>query len=138
MHIKELLEILLSWVVFISPSYEKMDVPEHEYKPHSFFVEKVCGGKECNVLGWYNDQGIVYLDQDINERIHDELLLHEIVHYLQHKQGNFDTHSCEDSVKREFEAYRIQAQYSVAMGNLPLRMNTLISCKKHDDQETPD
>lgn len=135
MHIEEeFLGILLSWAVYLSP-YSIEEVPEFRYESHSFFVENVCGGKECNVLGWYNDQGIIYLDQDMSGSIQDQIVLHEIIHYLQHKQGDFDTHSCEDSVKREREAYKIQARYSIEMGHLPLRMSPFVYCKKPDAQE---
>ena len=127
----ELLEILLSWAILFSP-YGEAPIPVLETKPHSFFVEHACGGKECNVLGWYNDTGVVYLDENISENLHDELLLHELVHYLQDVNGDYDSESCEDSLKREREAYLIQSRYMVeAVGRLPRPVNHNVSCNKY-------
>lgn len=126
----ELLEILLSWAILFSP-YGEAPIPVLETKPHSFFVEQACGGKECNVLGWYNDTGVVYLDENISEDLHDELLLHELVHYLQDVNGDFDSNSCEDSLYREREAYLVQSRYMVeGVGRLPRPVNHNVSCNK--------
>ena len=89
-------------------------VPGGALRPHTFFVQRVCGGKECTAVGWYDDREIVYID----EKYHDQesgfaasLLVHELTHYLQHQSGRFDSLSCTDSVAREREAYRVQNDY---------------------------
>ena len=82
--------------------------PEIQLKPHSFFVEHACGGRECNVLGWYNDKGIVYIDErynDFEDSFTSSLIVHEFVHYLQPE----DMDSCE----REREAYYVQNRYII-------------------------
>ena len=59
---EEILLILLSWASYFS-GYPVGELPEVVYEPHSFFVENVCGGRECRVVGWYNDNDIVYIDE---------------------------------------------------------------------------
>ena len=108
------LQLLLSWAVHLSQYSAPEQPPAVHFEPHSFFVEHVCGGKECRAVGWYNDQGIIYIDekyQHEDSRFAASLLVHEMVHYLQHLSGNYDSHSCEDSVAREREAYYIQNEY---------------------------
>jgi hypothetical protein len=111
----EYLTIFLSWTAMLS-GYEKAELPEVLFEQHSFFVENVCGGNECNVAGWYEDGGAVYIDErysDIEQSFASSLVVHEFVHYLQYKSGKFDTQSCEDSRMREREAYYVQNRYIV-------------------------
>jgi len=102
----ELLIILLSWAVHLS-GYPMPDVlPEIRFKPHAFFVEHACGGKECNVLGWYNDEGVIFIDdrrRDLNNGFTSSLLVHEFVHYLQPADM--------DGCARQTEAYAVQNRY---------------------------
>ena len=127
----EVLKYLLSWAITLTP-YGEAPLPVVEEKPHSFFVEEVCNGVECNVLAWYNDKGIVYVDNNItDDELRDEMVFHEFVHYLQDKHGNFDTYSCEDSIAREKEAYKAQSRFAVeARGRLPRPVNHRVRCKK--------
>lgn len=116
MDLPVLLPILLSWAVRLSGYPMPEQPPVVEFKPHGFFVEEVCGGKECPAVGWYNDQGIVYIDQKYendDSTFPSSLLVHEFTHYLQHMSGGFDSLSCEDSMNREREAYRVQNDYIV-------------------------
>ncbi len=108
------LPILLAWAVHLSD----YSAPEHEprvrFEPHSFFVEQVCGGQECPAVGWYNDRGIIYIDErhrDDESEFTTSLMVHELVHYLQDISGKYDSNSCVDSVAREREAYYIQNEY---------------------------
>ncbi|KKK90228.1 hypothetical protein LCGC14_2725190 [marine sediment metagenome] len=99
-----LVVILFSWACHLS-GYVSDDIPEIQFKPHAFFVEHVCGGRECSVEGWYNDKGIIYIDEqhkDMNS-FAPSLVVHEMVHYLQPK----DMDSCE----RERQAYSVQNLY---------------------------
>jgi len=125
----ELIKILLAWAVFLS-QYDKAPVPDVEEKPHSYFVKEVCGGKECNVYGWYN-KGTIYLDKRLNESASEEIAVHEIVHYLQDVSNKWDESSCKDRNLREKEAYLVQTKYSIeVMSKLPLRMSNLPICKE--------
>lgn len=109
-----ILAILLSWASHLSGYPMPAHPPEVRYENHGFFVEEVCGGHDCNVVGWYNDADIVYIDQQYRSMeggFATSLMVHEFTHYLQHKSGNFHSHSCEDSLLREREAYYVQNRY---------------------------
>lgn len=86
-----------------------------EFKPHDFFVEHVClGNTKCRVAAWYNDHGIIYIDETLKDNddvITDSLIVHELTHYLQDLSNKFDNTNCQDHLLREREAYGIQRQY---------------------------
>ena len=114
MDLSSTLEILLTWAVYLSGYPAPVNPPEVQFQPHSFFVENVCGNKECRAVGWYNDEGIVYIDERYRHSDSEfarSLVVHEFVHYLQHASGLYDSHSCEDSMARERQAYYIQNEY---------------------------
>ena len=107
MELDAILVILLSWAAHLSGYPMPADAPEVRFEQHGFFVENACGGKECKVVGWYNDADIVYIDaqyRNIEEGFASSLVVHEFAHYLQHQSGIYDSNSCEDSVRREREA----------------------------------
>ena len=119
-----LLVVLLSWASHLSgyPMPSEPEVPEVRFEPHSFFVEHVCGGRECNVGRWYNGADVVYIDNQYDcpeeQTVRKQafvagLVVHEFTHYLQDKSGRFDTLDCEDSRQREREAYYVQNRYIV-------------------------
>ena len=126
MELDAILMILLSWASHLSGYPMPADVPEVRFEPHAFFVENVCGGKECKVVGWYNDADVVYIDvqyRSVEGRFATSLVVHEFTHYLQHKSQAFESQSCEDSISREREAYYVQNQYIIeALAN----MNTIV------------
>lgn len=122
---KELLEILtvlLSWASHLS-GYPMAELPEVRFEQHEFFVERACGVRpyyhswgwqelravkrpSCPVVGWYNDQGIVYIDErfrDINGGFASSLVVHEFTHYLQDPDM--------DPCARELQAYSVQNDY---------------------------
>lgn len=114
MDIELLLPVLLSWAVHLSDYPMPAEAPEVEFMPHSFFVEQACGGKECTAVGWYNDNNVIYIDEKyltVDDTFSHSLLVHELVHYLQHRSGGFDPLSCEESRAREREAYFVQNRY---------------------------
>ena len=109
-----LLPILLSWAVYFSDYPMPPAVPEVRFEPHSFFVQRVCAGRECNAVGWYNDDLVIYIDEsyrNVDGSFATSLIVHELTHYLQHLSGRFDSHSCADSLRREREAYGVQNNY---------------------------
>ncbi len=116
MDFESVLVALLSWASHLSGYPVPAELPEVRFEEHAFFVSNVCGGKECNVVGWYNDEDVVYIDQrhqDMTRSFAASLLVHELTHYLQHKSGKYESLSCEDSVAREREAYYVQNRYIV-------------------------
>jgi Zn-dependent peptidase ImmA (M78 family) len=110
----ETIAVLLSWAVMLSGYAEPERAPQLEYKPHAFFVDEACNGQECEAVGWYNDAGVIYLDERMrsdDSSFVKSLMVHELVHYLQHLSGKYDSHSCKDQIVREREAYAIQRIY---------------------------
>lgn len=105
--------ILLGWAVHLSDYPRPPQPPAVEFRPQAFFVEHACGGRRCRALGWYNDQGIIYLDERLRDNdtvFARSLMVHELIHYLQHLSGRFDG-ECKDQIERENEAYAIQRSY---------------------------
>jgi len=118
-----LLALIMGWMVTITgypvPDY----LPNIQFEPHSFFVEKVCDGRECDAQGWYNDAGMIYIDEkhqsvlsessypekpDQNHAEAASLVGHESVHFLQDLSGKFKEKSCENFLAREEEAFTAQ------------------------------
>ena len=110
-----MIAVLISWTAFLShyPYPEKM--PELDYEPHSFFVEHAClGNEKCRVAGWYDNNGVVYIDEVLknqDDAVTRSVVVHEFTHYLQDLSGQFVSGNCEDHMKREREAYSVQRQY---------------------------
>ena len=110
----EILLVLLGWAQHLS-GYPMQPVPPVQFEPHSFFVEHACFNVECSVEGWYNDMGVIFIDEKYRDRLEDgypsSLVVHEFVHYLQHKSGYWKNMTCEKRLSREREAYFVQNQY---------------------------
>ena len=101
-----LVVVLLSWASHYSGYPMPDSAPEIQFKPHSWFVEMACPTmKDCYVLAWYNDKGIVYLDESLNvsSGYTSSVMVHELVHYMQPP----DMEPC----TREREAYDVQNQF---------------------------
>lgn len=128
----ETISALLSWAVLLSAYPSPEQEPRVEFRPHSFFVANACANKPCKALGWYDDQGIVYLDERLrndDSAVGRSIWVHEFVHYLQHVSGQYDTEKCADQVRREREAYAIQREYIVrAHGKAPFIRAKLFRC----------
>jgi hypothetical protein len=136
-----LMPVLLGWAVHLSDYPAPEHAPRIEYRLHEFFVDEVCGHRECRVIGWYNDSGTVYVDERLRyepSKFAQSLLVHEIVHYLQHQSGRFDTFSCKDSLVREREAYSVQNAYLMQVGNAvnPMRPRPT-ACRYGSGDESP-
>ena len=111
----EILFILLKWAAALS-GYDMQEVPQVERVSHAYLVEHACYNVECNVVGWYNDQSIVYIDEkyaSFEDGFVSSLIVHEFTHYLQHKDGYWHQTlmTCEKFIAREREAYFVQNQY---------------------------
>lgn len=106
---------LLAWASHLSGYAVPETRPKIVYRSRAFFTKWVCGGTACKAVGWYNDENVVYLDEKYRFQDQDDfansLLLHELVHFLQHHSGKFNSVSCNDSLDREREAYAVQNDY---------------------------
>jgi hypothetical protein len=127
--------VLLGWAVVLSDYPAPAAAPRVEFKPHAFFVEHACLGRPCKALGWYNDDGVVYLDERLQQPDTPEargIWVHEMVHYLQHLSGKYRSGSCDERLAREREAYRIQSLYlAAAHGVVPSHPMVFGGCRRH-------
>jgi|GEM_PF-1202230 len=108
----------LNWAIHLSRYERPAQFPKVVFVPHTFLVESACYGVECNVLGWYNDTGVVYIDERFlndDSLFSSSLIVHEMIHFLQHQSGEY-TPSCLDVAAREKEAYWVQQEYHIANG----------------------
>ncbi len=74
---------------------------------------KVCG-KPCRVLAWYGPDGVIYIDSRVDPKrniVAKGILLHELVHHVQREARGGNAESCVEWLRRERQAYRIQAQW---------------------------
>ena len=115
---------LLGWAIHLA-DYDGagLDVPPVRLENDAFFARYACrGGHRCRVLGWYADRGVVHLHEDLaglDSLFTRSLLVHELVHYLQHASGHYAAHDCASFVAREREAYAVQQRFFIAYGAQP-------------------
>ena len=136
---EEELTALLNWAAYLS-GYSTNDInPQLEFRSHQFFVDNAClGNLKCKVVGWYNDEGIVYIDDrltSLESRFGRSLVVHEFVHYLQHISGKFESGSCEGFVQREREAYATQREFIMTYGVAPSMTFHQHSCTSEQVKE---
>ena len=117
----ELYAILLSWAVTLSG----YSTPEHRAEvikvPHAYLVDRACNGRECKVMGWFPPGHRIYLDERLNPQenlLAASILVHEMVHHLQHEAGRIEPGkwSCSNSIELEREAYAIQREFLLRYG----------------------
>lgn len=120
----ELYATLLSWAVVLTGYPTPAVPPIVSPKPHSFFVENACGGRECKVWGWYSGGEEIFIDERLdpaNSLLASSIVVHEMVHYLQSTSRRASAaiagvsvvqpDSCEDSKQWEYEAYGAQKEF---------------------------
>lgn len=128
--------VLMSWAASLS-GYAMPDAPpEVRFVPHSFFVDTMCGGVECNVLGGYLDAdapNTIFIDEkfaDDTSLYVYSYIVHEAVHLAQYHSGEFDSLDCDDSLQRERQAYFVQNEFLIQNGHPPiLRMVNAVCAK---------
>ena len=94
------------------------EMPRLQLLSVSEMQEQLCKGA-CGVRAFYLDGKGIYLRDDldvVNDLKSRSILLHELVHHVQHESRRFDALSpCEKWFAREEEAYRIQNAYLSSM-----------------------
>lgn len=127
---------LLRWATHLSGYEPDTPLPLVRYVPRSFLAERACSGRdECKVLGWYDDRNVVYIAEELvalESLFARSLLVHEFVHYLQHRSGRFAEHECAVFVEREREAYAVQQKFFIAYGAFPQMRTHQYSCHEID------
>ena len=117
---EELYAILMSWAVMLSGYPAPADMPSMVRTSHSFLVQAACRGEECKVMGWYPPGNTIYIDGRLDPQhnlLHSSVIVHEMVHYLQHEAGNVShPFSCEATIALEREAYQAQRDYLLRYG----------------------
>ncbi len=133
------IQSLFNWAKYLSGYELNVAIPAIRFETREFFVENACGGREnCRVIGWYNDRMIIHIDdslRSLNSLFDRSLVVHELVHYLQHVSGRYPDLECENYVKREREAYAAQQQFFIAYGAMPGIQTHYFSCNKLDSGE---
>ena len=121
----ELLAALLSWVVANSGYEMPAHPPRIEYRDQSFFATQACpdSAVHCTTRGFYTDGSDTIVLQEARRDLSDvrarAILVHEIVHFLQDRSGQFGGKTCTSWVDREHQAYRLQLLYMVHEGANP-------------------
>lgn len=72
---------------------------------------------KCPVLGLYDDKDVIYIRDGLAASVHEHVLLHELVHWLQHHSGKFNLDRCIDTALREREAFQAQNAYIITVQN---------------------
>jgi hypothetical protein len=129
----ELFSALLSWAVVLSGYPAPDELPRIARVSHAFFVDNACGGRECQVWGWYAGGNELYIDSRLNpadDLLASSVIVHEMTHYLQAKAGKLEQRAaaalgdnakttfvnCELTIELEREAYAVQQAYLVRYG----------------------
>jgi hypothetical protein len=92
-------------MVVSEPVIRQLDAGELQHK--------VCG-KPCRVLAWYGPDGVIYIDNRVDPKrniVAKGILLHELVHHVQREARGGNSSNCVEWLRRERQAYRIQAQW---------------------------
>ncbi len=136
---KEEIQSLLNWAKYLSGYELNVAIPTIRFETRDFFVTNACAGREdCRVIGWYNDRMIIYIDdslRSLDSLFNRSLVVHELVHYLQHVSGRYPELECENFVKREREAYAAQQQFFIAYGAMPGIQTHYFSCNQLNSGE---
>ncbi len=117
--IKALVASLLAWINVHAGMEAPEQLPVIAFVPHASLEQMACTGP-CPILGLYPDQGVVYVDGDLALKTNvcaRSILLHELVHYVQHKTGRFAEQSPALRWQlREIEAHQIQSAFLLDHG----------------------
>jgi hypothetical protein len=99
-------------VAMNSPAMVVADPVIHRLDPATL-QQKMCG-KPCKVLAWYGPDAVIYIDNRVDPERNifaRGILLHELVHHVQRQAMGGNAGTCGEWLRRERQAYRIQAKW---------------------------
>lgn len=90
-----------------------LPTPEVHFVSRAALAKKACVSERCDAIGWFPNKGnVIYIasDQDVVGNLHSRsIMVHELVHYVQHNLGLAKSESkCLSWKAREMQAYGIQ------------------------------
>lgn len=95
--------------------------------------QRVCG-RACKVWAWYSPEGTIYIDRRLDVE-HDlmarSILVHELSHHIQRMSTGKRSENCGEWLRREREAFLIQAKWLAAAGAgswSVMRQRNLVRC----------
>lgn len=96
--------------------------PEIHVVAHAVIEEKICRTKCRRIKAFYHPDWGVYVDESLDldgDSFDRSILLHELVHHVQHTKGAFELLSsdCERRNAEEMEAYKVQNRYLASIGD---------------------
>jgi hypothetical protein len=116
---KTIVVSLLTWIGSHSSYAIPSDTPTVAMVPHAYLAQLACG-EDCPALGVYPDGNVVYIDDALQIDTNvcaKSVLLHELVHFLQDRDGRFlNLPPAIRSYSREHEAYSIQQAFLAQNG----------------------
>ena len=114
----DLFATLFSYATLLSGLHSPV-APDVKFVPKEFFYHVACNDQPCPVMGWYPGTGnVVYVKDtlDLDNKINDSIIVHEMVHYLQAQNNMYAVRSCVNSIALERQAYGVQKQYLLQEG----------------------
>jgi hypothetical protein len=121
----DFLATAILWASFLSGYHIPLEQPKVIPEPHSFFLQEACRGKEsskrpCNIVGLYLFNEDIYIDETLPDAEYNEVLVHELVHWLQHQNGKYFGYgmTCKEKIEREREAYAVEQRYITEIQHL--------------------
>lgn len=114
---QELYLSLMMWAAALSGYPMPKEMPVVWPVTQEWMVNSVCEGKDCRVVAWYPDDGVVYVNQEAlknqDDRLVQSFLVHEFVHHAQHV-AHPAAFTCKEEWQREVEAYTAQRKFLAA------------------------
>ena len=139
-HLRGCQSLVASLLKFVDQTYRIYDpqsvhwsigslpLPEIHFVSRMVLAQEACPVAHCNALGWFPNKGnIVYMaiDQDVTNDLYARgILVHELVHYVQHMTGSpAEDNACLTWKARERQAYGIQHHW-LRINHVPVQTPT--------------
>lgn len=109
-----LLQSLLVWALTLTGCDDPGYLPKIEAVSHETLATKLCDLDYCTAVAYYDSQTeTIFYDNRMDLKTDDGargFLLHEMVHFLQDKNGEIkpEDMDCQTRIAIEHEAYRVQ------------------------------